>query len=146
MIAALFALKQWKGPASQPVRYVPRPVTSGLGWEADVNWSPESEFIAFGQVRNGGFDVMVQPVAGGPAATVLRHCPAALAPIARQPPARLSGTGGDRSSTGNRALASTRLGRRPGHGAERVHVERSPGTRRGRGPRRPRLAYRENPR
>jgi serine/threonine protein kinase/Tol biopolymer transport system component len=67
VIAALFALKLWRGPESQPVRYVPRPITSELGWEADVNWSPESEFIAYGQVRNGGFDVMVQPVAGGPA-------------------------------------------------------------------------------
>jgi len=47
--------------------YVPRPLTSAIGQEADVNWSPGSDFIAFGEIRNGSFDVYVQPVVGGTA-------------------------------------------------------------------------------
>jgi Tol biopolymer transport system component len=35
--------------------------------DSGPNWSPEGEFIAFAQVREGSYDVMVQPVAGGEA-------------------------------------------------------------------------------
>jgi Tol biopolymer transport system component len=42
-------------------------MTSAIGQDADLNWSPESEFIAFGRLRGEGFDVMVKPVAGGEA-------------------------------------------------------------------------------
>ena len=66
-VAAVFALTQWKKPDPLPTMYSPRPFTSAIGWETDVNWSPEAEFIAYGQVRDGGLDVMVQPVAAGPA-------------------------------------------------------------------------------
>ncbi|MCJ7755025.1 MAG: serine/threonine-protein kinase, partial [Thermoanaerobaculales bacterium] len=50
-----------------PTVFHSRSITSTIGQEADINWSPESEFIAFGQVRSGSFDVVVQPVAGGEA-------------------------------------------------------------------------------
>jgi Tol biopolymer transport system component len=40
-------------------------MTGSIGQEADLNWSPGSDFIAFGQTRAGSFDVMVMPVAGG---------------------------------------------------------------------------------
>lgn len=52
---------------SPPVVYVPRPITGTIGQEMDINWSPESVFLAFGQTREGSVDVMVQPVAGGEA-------------------------------------------------------------------------------
>jgi len=54
-----------KDVESPPAVYTSRPITSAIGQEADINWSPESEFIAFGQIREGSFDVVVQPVAGG---------------------------------------------------------------------------------
>lgn len=58
----------WRQSAEDPPPvYTPRPITSAIGEETDINWSPESEFIAFGQIREGSFDVMVQPVAGGEA-------------------------------------------------------------------------------
>lgn len=50
---------------SQQSVLVSRPITSAISQEADINWSPESEFIAFSQIRAGSLDVMVQPVAGG---------------------------------------------------------------------------------
>jgi serine/threonine protein kinase/Tol biopolymer transport system component len=52
---------------SQPTVYVPRPITGSIGQEMDINWSPESVFMAYGLTREGSADVMVQPVAGGEA-------------------------------------------------------------------------------
>ncbi len=66
-IAAIFVVAQWTKSVPPPTAYTPRPITSALGRANTLNWSPESEFIAFGQVRDGSYDVMVQPVAGGPA-------------------------------------------------------------------------------
>ena len=66
-IVALVAITSWKGSAPPPSVYVSHPITSAIGQEMDVNWSPESEFIAFGQHREGNLDVVVQPVAGGEA-------------------------------------------------------------------------------
>jgi len=42
-------------------------MTSAIGQDAFLNWSPESEFIAFARLRGRGFDLMVKPVAGGEA-------------------------------------------------------------------------------
>ena len=42
-------------------------MTSAFGQDADLNWSPESEFLAFGRLSGQGFDLMVKPVAGGEA-------------------------------------------------------------------------------
>ncbi len=64
-IAAILAITQWKDPDPSPTLHDSRPMTSAIGWETDVNWSPESEFIAYGQLREGSLDVMVQPVAAG---------------------------------------------------------------------------------
>jgi len=64
-LAALVAFDSWKSSDPSPTVYVSRPITSAIGVEMDVNWSPESEFIAFGQHREGSLDVVVQPVAGG---------------------------------------------------------------------------------
>jgi len=67
VIVAVGAFLLRKEAESPPTVYVPRPITSAIGLQAYINWSPESEFIAFGQIRAGSFDVMVQPVAGGEA-------------------------------------------------------------------------------
>lgn len=67
VIVAVVAITSRKETASPPPVYVPHPVTSGSGQEADINWSPRSDFIAFGEIRDGSFDVFVQPVAGGQA-------------------------------------------------------------------------------
>jgi Tol biopolymer transport system component/tRNA A-37 threonylcarbamoyl transferase component Bud32 len=51
--------------ARERVAYKPVPMTSGLGMEIGPSWSPEGEFIAYSEVRNGSMDVVVQPLAGG---------------------------------------------------------------------------------
>jgi serine/threonine protein kinase/Tol biopolymer transport system component len=66
-VVAIVMITSRKDVESPPAVYTSRPITSAIGQEADINWSPESEFIAFGQIREGSFDVMVQPVAGGEA-------------------------------------------------------------------------------
>ncbi|MEN8162516.1 MAG: protein kinase [Acidobacteriota bacterium] len=66
-IVAVVAITSRKDAGSPPPVYVPRPITGTIGQEMDINWSPESEFMAFGQTRAGSVDVMVQPVAGGEA-------------------------------------------------------------------------------
>jgi serine/threonine protein kinase/WD40 repeat protein len=66
-IVGIVAIISRKDAEKPPTAYRSRSVTSSIGQEADINWSPESEFIAFGQIRSGSFDVMVQPVAGGEA-------------------------------------------------------------------------------
>ncbi|NIA01740.1 MAG: protein kinase [Bacteroidia bacterium] len=66
-IVALVAVTSWRGSVPPPPVYDSRPITSAIGQEMDVNWSPESEFIAFAQHREGNIDVVVQPVAGGDA-------------------------------------------------------------------------------
>ena len=47
--------------------YTSRPITSTIEYEADLNWSPEGEFIAFARMTSGSHDLMVQPVSGGEA-------------------------------------------------------------------------------
>jgi len=64
---ALIAITSWRGSVPPPPVYVSHPITSAIGQEMDINWSPESEFIAFAQHREGNIDVVVQPVAGGDA-------------------------------------------------------------------------------
>jgi len=66
-IAAFVAIRGWVEGDPPPVVFSSRPITSSIGQEMDINWSPESEFIAFGQMREGSIDVVVQPVAGGEA-------------------------------------------------------------------------------
>jgi len=65
VIAAGVVSITWRrlGPARAVL--VPRPITGSIGQEMDVNWSPESAFVAYGLTRAGSVDVMVQPVAGG---------------------------------------------------------------------------------
>jgi serine/threonine protein kinase len=64
-IGALLTVTQWNEQESSPTVYDSRPLTGAIGWETDVSWSPEAEFIAFSQLREGSLDVMVQPVAAG---------------------------------------------------------------------------------
>jgi serine/threonine protein kinase/WD40 repeat protein len=66
-IVAIVTLTIRKGPESSAPAYVPRPITSAIGQEAYVNWSPDSSFITFAQTRGGSMDIMVQPLAGGEA-------------------------------------------------------------------------------
>jgi Tol biopolymer transport system component/predicted Ser/Thr protein kinase len=66
-IAAVFAITSRRGGKDSPAVYVPRPITGTIGQEMDINWSPESVFMAYGLTREGSVDVMVQPVAGGEA-------------------------------------------------------------------------------
>ena len=67
VIVTVVAINSRKNADSPPPVYVSRPITGTLGQEMDINWSTESEFMAFGQTRAGSVDVMVQPVAGGEA-------------------------------------------------------------------------------
>ena len=67
IIVAVVAITWRRDGESPPAVYVPRPITGTLGQEMDINWSPESVFMAFGQTREGSVDVMAQPVAGGEA-------------------------------------------------------------------------------
>ena len=68
-VVALFSMLQWvrrESPDSGTF-YTSIPITSAIGEEGNVTWSPEGEFIAFQRVREEGYDVMVQPVAAGEA-------------------------------------------------------------------------------
>ncbi|MBD3873521.1 MAG: PD40 domain-containing protein [Acidobacteria bacterium] len=66
-IVAVIAITSRKDGESPPAVYTSRPITGTIGQEMNINWSPESVFMAFGQTREGSVDVMVQPVAGGEA-------------------------------------------------------------------------------
>jgi len=66
-IAAVVVVILGKSSKGSPSVYVPRPITGTIGQEMDINWSPESVFMAYGLTREGSVDVMVQPVAGGEA-------------------------------------------------------------------------------
>jgi serine/threonine protein kinase len=66
-IAVIFAVTYWRASDPPPTLYTPRPLTASLGWEGNLNWSPEGEFITFEEVRKGSLDVMVQSVTGGEA-------------------------------------------------------------------------------
>ena len=64
-----FSILQWmrrESPAPE-VSYSSIPITSAIGDEGNVTWSPEGEFIAFQRMREGSYDIMVQPIAGGEA-------------------------------------------------------------------------------
>jgi Tol biopolymer transport system component len=63
-VVAITSRKDEEGP---PAVYMPRPITGSIGQEMDINWSPESVFMAYGLTREGSADVMIQPVAGGEA-------------------------------------------------------------------------------
>jgi Tol biopolymer transport system component/tRNA A-37 threonylcarbamoyl transferase component Bud32 len=67
VVLAPWAIRRWLEQEAPATVYTPVPITSSIGVEYDVNWSPEGEFIAFGRVREGSSDVMVQPVSGGEA-------------------------------------------------------------------------------
>jgi len=67
VIVAVGAFLLRKEAEDPPAVYVPRPMTGSIGQEMDINWSPESDFMAYGRTRAGSSDVMVQPVAGGEA-------------------------------------------------------------------------------
>ena len=66
-VVAAIAITSRKDAESPRAVYTSRPITGTIGQEMDINWSPESVFMAFGQTRAGSVDVMVQPVAGGEA-------------------------------------------------------------------------------
>jgi len=62
-VAVLFPILQWVRQESPDPEtfYTSVPHTSAIGSDSDPNWSPEGEFIAFAQAREGSYDVMVQP-------------------------------------------------------------------------------------
>ena len=64
-VVAIVMITSRKDAESPRAVYTSRPITGTIGMEMDINWSPESVFIAFGQARGGSVDVVVQPVAGG---------------------------------------------------------------------------------
>ncbi len=64
---AVLAVLLREEPDASPTMYTSRPITATLGWKGDLDWSPESEFIAYTEVTSGSLDVMVKPVAGGDA-------------------------------------------------------------------------------
>jgi Tol biopolymer transport system component len=65
--AAVLAIMLRTRPDAPATVYTPRPITATVGWKGDLNWSPESEFIAYSSVFSGSLDVVVKPVAGGDA-------------------------------------------------------------------------------
>jgi Tol biopolymer transport system component/predicted Ser/Thr protein kinase len=67
IIVAGIVLIEKRRSGSPRTVYVPRPITGSIGQEMDINWSPESVFMAYGLTREGSADVMIQPVAGGEA-------------------------------------------------------------------------------
>ena len=67
VLLVVWAVRQWPESTTPPSQYASVPVTSVIGQDSGITWSPEGEFIAFGRVRNGSSDIMVQPVAGGEA-------------------------------------------------------------------------------
>jgi serine/threonine protein kinase len=68
-VAVLLLILQWvrRESPDPEIFYTSVPLTSAIGMDSDPNWSPEGEFIAFAQTREGSYDVMVQPAAGGEA-------------------------------------------------------------------------------
>jgi Tol biopolymer transport system component/tRNA A-37 threonylcarbamoyl transferase component Bud32 len=64
---ALVPVLHWvrRGSPSPEVTYQVVPLAAEIGLESGPSWSPEGEFIAYAQVRNGNFDIMVKPVTGG---------------------------------------------------------------------------------
>jgi serine/threonine protein kinase/Tol biopolymer transport system component len=66
-IAAVVAIMSGRKNDSPSQVYELRPITGSIGQEMDINWSPESVFMAYGLTRAGSADVMVQPIAGGEA-------------------------------------------------------------------------------
>ncbi len=65
VVAGFFGMAWWNTSDDPPrTAYTRRPITSEIGRVIHLSWSPESEFIAYGQARGGSFDVVVQPVAG----------------------------------------------------------------------------------
>ncbi len=68
-VAVLLLILQWARQESPDPEtfYASVPLTSAIGSDSDPNWSPEGEFIAFAQAREGSYDVMVQPAAAGEA-------------------------------------------------------------------------------
>ncbi len=65
--AAVLAIMLRTRPDAPATAYTSRPITATIGWKGDLNWSPESEFIAYAYVTSGSLEVMVKPVAGGEA-------------------------------------------------------------------------------
>ena len=65
--AAVVAIMLRMRPDAPATVYTSRPITATSGWKGDLNWSPESEFIAFSHVNSGSLEIMVKPVAGGDA-------------------------------------------------------------------------------
>jgi len=65
--AAVVAIMLRMRPDAPATVYTSRPITATSGWKGDLNWSPESEFIAFSHVKSGSLEIMVKPVAGGDA-------------------------------------------------------------------------------
>ena len=63
--AAVFGVLSRTQPDGPATVYTSRPITSTVGWKGDLNWSPESEFMAYSSVISGSLDVVVKPVAGG---------------------------------------------------------------------------------
>jgi len=68
-IVVAIVVTSWKRAEDPPAIYTSRPITASSGWKGDLNWSPESEFIAFSHVNSGSLEIMVKPVAGGDAVT-----------------------------------------------------------------------------
>jgi Tol biopolymer transport system component len=62
---AVVAFTLRKSAEVPPAVYASRPITASIGWKCDLNWSPESEFMAYSEVISGSLDMMVKPVAGG---------------------------------------------------------------------------------
>jgi Tol biopolymer transport system component/predicted Ser/Thr protein kinase len=66
-VVAIVMITSRKDAESPRAVYTSRPITGTIGQEMSINWSPESVFMAFAQIREGSVDVMVQPVTGGEA-------------------------------------------------------------------------------
>ena len=66
-IAAVVAIMSGRKTDGPSQVYELRPITGSIGQEMDINWSPESVFMAYGLTRAGSADIMVQPIAGGEA-------------------------------------------------------------------------------
>jgi len=66
VVAALsFVLRGPREPLQ--TAYSSVPITSTINQDTNPSWSPGGDFIAFGRMRNGSVDLMVQPLAGGEA-------------------------------------------------------------------------------
>jgi len=63
-VIAVRSLLQSDTPAAATTSH---PITATSAWKIGLNWSPESEFIAYSEVASGSLEMMVKPVAGGDA-------------------------------------------------------------------------------